>query len=110
MANWSSGLDARYRVYFEAIYAVAAWADPGARITSAKRSTAEQARLYRRYLAGQSQFPAAPPGKSLHEKGLAIDMVARPEVLRWVGAVWTSWGGRWGGDRDPIHFEVPVAG
>lgn len=106
MASWSDGLLPELRPYFVYLVALGQWADPAARVTSARRSRAEQERLYRRYLAGLSQFPAAPPGKSLHEQGRAIDMVARPEVLRWLGGVWTSWGGQWGGDRDPIHFEA----
>jgi hypothetical protein len=38
------------------------------------RSTAEQAVLYQRYLAGGPR--ASPPGHSLHEKGLAVDCEA----------------------------------
>lgn len=81
--------------------------DPSARVTSVKRSRTEQARLYRRYLAGLSLFPAAPPGKSKHEKGIAFDIVARDETLAAAGKIWESWGGRWGGRfKDPIHFEA----
>ena len=104
--SWSAGLRPELTPYFEYLVAVATYVDPSARVTSGYRSTAQQAYLYRRYLAGLSQFPAAPPGRSLHEQGRAIDMVARPEVLRWLGQFWVSWGGRWGGDRDPIHFEA----
>lgn len=104
--SWSDGLDPAFRPYAEALYHVAARLDPGARITSAFRSRAEQTRLYRRYLAGLSRFPAAPPGRSHHEYGRAIDMVARPEVLRRLGAAWASIGGTWGGERDPIHFQL----
>lgn len=42
------------------------------RIVSGYRSTAQQAVLYARYLAGGGAL-AAPPGRSQHEKGLAID-------------------------------------
>lgn len=41
-------------------------------ITSGYRSSAQQAVLYARYKAGQGPL-AAPPGRSNHEKGLAID-------------------------------------
>jgi len=41
-------------------------------IISGFRSYAQQAELYRRYLAGTGNL-AAPPGRSNHEKGLAID-------------------------------------
>lgn len=42
------------------------------RVVSGWRSSAKQAELYRRYLAGVGNL-AAPPGHSQHEKGLAID-------------------------------------
>lgn len=92
---------------FRLLLQIALLNDPGARLTSAYRSPQEQERLYRRYLAGASQFPVAPPGRSKHEQGRAIDLVAKPEVLRGLGALWESWGGRWGGRfDDPIHFEA----
>lgn len=80
--------------------------------TSARRSRTKQAALYRKYLEGKSQIPAAPPGKSIHEHGLAFDLariginpIGDP-LLDWLGQVWSSWGGRHGGQRDPVHFEV----
>lgn len=46
----------------------------GLSITSGFRSYAQQARLYARWMARvPGQAPAAPPGRSNHEKGLAID-------------------------------------
>lgn len=42
-------------------------------ITSAFRSYEKQAQLYARWKAGKGNL-AAPPGRSLHEKGLAIDI------------------------------------
>jgi len=50
-------------------------------VTSGLRSRAEQDRLYKRYMAGQSRFPAAPPGRSAHEHGMAFDSVVPPEWL-----------------------------
>lgn len=80
------------------------------RVTSTLRSRAEQARLYRKYLAGATAYPAAPPGTSAHEYGEAFDIVvATQEDLYDLGSVWTSWGGSWGGQRDPVHFELPGA-
>lgn len=106
MAWWSS-LDPRYQRKFQALVRLAHRLDPSARVTSTRRSTAEQTRLYRRWLAGQSRFPVARPGTSKHERGLAIDLVAKPEVLRRLGAAWERAGGRWGGRfNDEIHFEV----
>lgn len=102
-----SRYDPRIRPYFEYLFRVIQHYDPSARVTSTVRSSSEQARLYRLFLAGQSRYPVARPGTSKHEHGRAIDIVARPEVLRGVGAWWESIGGRWGGRfDDDIHFEV----
>ena len=78
------------------------------RVTSTKRTWNEQARLYQRFLDGLSTLPAAPPGRSKHQLGLAIDVVfdvpgdlaiavrsAGVHLLRWAGA----------GDR--VHFDSP---
>lgn len=81
------------------------------RITSGYRSRKVQWRLYRRWQMGLSPFPAAAPGTSKHELGLAFDAVAdnnpQSAVQRELGELWESWGGRWGGRfRDPVHFEL----
>lgn len=81
-------------------------------VTSARRSRAKQTRLYQRWVRGQSTLPAAPPGESLHEYGVAFDLArlgVAPEedlLLQYLGAVWEHWGGRHGGTRDPVHFQV----
>lgn len=76
-------------------------------ITSVVRTRAQQANLYARYLAGRSQYPVAPPGRSDHEYGLAWDMVvngdSRGPLQAQAGALWRSWGGRWS-ESDPVHF------
>jgi D-alanyl-D-alanine carboxypeptidase len=79
------------------------------RVTSTRRSYADQKRLYDRYLAGASEYPAAPPGQSAHEYGWAFDMIVSPlEELPAVGQYWESLGGVWGGHyHDNIHFEYP---
>lgn len=76
----------------------------GWRLTSGYRTIKKQAQLYALYVAGKSRFPAAPPGKSKHNFGLAFDVVvsdldAFVEIAR-------SEGLRWGGERDPVHFEI----
>ncbi|MGH7339695.1 MAG: M15 family metallopeptidase [Candidatus Rokuibacteriota bacterium] len=85
---------------------------PDATITSAYRSSAKQAALYRRWQSGRSPFPAAPPGQSLHEYRLAFDMDIPSDrsALADAGALWESIGPgfRWGGRfsrADPVHFE-----
>jgi len=77
-------------------------------VTSGYRSYAQQAVLYRRFLAGQSPLPAAPPGQSKHQRGLAvdIDVPTNRGALPALGQVWQSLGGRWF-PSDPVHFEAP---
>jgi hypothetical protein len=72
-------------------------------VTSVYRSRAAQEVLYRRYLHGQSKFPAAPPGHSWHEHRRAFDLVVvNPELA---GRIWKQMGGSWWAS-DPIHFQV----
>jgi hypothetical protein len=82
-------------------------------VTSTRRTYAEQKRLYEKFLAGQSQYPASPPGVGSHEFGWAFDMVVSPmDYLDDLGDLWESWGGTWGGNwRNPdrIHFELKGA-
>jgi LAS superfamily LD-carboxypeptidase LdcB len=78
-----------------------------AQITSVRRTYTVQARLYRAWLAGRSPLPAAPPGRSLHEQGRAIDIVFQPYPVyqSWFGQLWQEMGGRWFAS-DPVHFEA----
>lgn len=78
-------------------------------VTSTRRTRAEQTRLYAAFVNGQSRYPAAPPGSSWHEYGRAFDITGPPEWLDYLGKVWQSWGGTWGGafhKIDPIHFQA----
>ncbi len=104
--SWSNGIRPELLPWFRWVVANLTELDGSTRVSSAFRTYAEQARLYRRYLAGQSRYPVAPPGSSYHEYGRAIDVVARPEALRRVGLMWRAAGGTWGGERDPIHFHA----
>lgn len=80
-------------------------------VTSVFRSYARQAVLYERYRRGQSDLPAAPPGRSKHQHGLAFDLVAdqRSGYRSWrqteLGRLWQRMGGKWYAS-DPVHFEV----
>lgn len=80
-------------------------------VTSTRRSHAEQARLYRRFLSGLQPYPVAAPGTSAHEFGYAFDMIIagmNPSDFADLGEIWKGWGGIWGGAfKDPIHFEYP---
>jgi hypothetical protein len=76
------------------------------RITSVLRSRAQQQQLWDNYLAGRSRFPAAPPGSSKHEYGLAFDMVTEPfSALDTLGRWWQQQNGEWS-KTDPIHFAA----
>ena len=79
------------------------------RVTSTVRTYSEQGRLYRRFLAGLSPYPAAPPGHSAHEYGYAFDMIVSPlSALSDCGDYWEKLGGVWGGRYgDDVHFEYP---
>lgn len=76
---------------------------PGAQVTSVYRSYSDQLRLWLN--RSSNPFPVAYPGTSYHQYGRAFDVVAPIETLRRLGAIWRSWGGRWG-EHDVIHFEV----
>jgi LAS superfamily LD-carboxypeptidase LdcB len=77
-------------------------------VTSTFRSSAKQLQLYRDYLAGKpGLYSVAPPGRSLHEYGLAIDIWSPiPGALEALGEVWQQAGGVWGGAADPVHFSL----
>jgi len=82
----------------------------GGQFTSTYRSHSEQQRLYRAYISGRHRFPVAPPGSSAHEYGEAFDYLVTPgEYQSDVGLTWVNWGGEWGGQSDPVHFELPGA-
>jgi len=93
------------------LYAIGKYYDPLLVVTSSFRSSSKQAELYAKWRSGESTIPAAPPGGSLHEYGLAFDLARigkdplTDPLLAWLGAVWEHWGGRWGGQRDPVHFQ-----
>lgn len=97
--NWTRGLQPWLRPYAAALVSHFR----GLRITSVRRSRSQQIALWNN--RHNNPFPVAPPGRSLHEYGLAWDMVGPPEVLEAAGKLWNSWGGHWS-PTDRIHFEV----
>jgi len=104
-------LDYRLIPWAKWIYEVGKYNDGRLVVTSARRSSAKQAELRQRWLSGKSAIPANRPGTSLHEFGLAFDLARLGKdplgdpLLSWLGAVWESVGGRWGGTLDPVHFQ-----
>lgn len=72
------------------------------RVTSGFRTWLEQEALYRRFLAGNSVFPANPPGDSAHEFRLAWDSVL---PAKWRGnPAAEAW---WIAVRKALGFDVP---
>jgi len=72
------------------------------RITSSFRSLTLQRWLYAQSLHGRNSYPIAPPGLSLHNYGLEVDIIS--DDNRALGRLWTDMGHRWGGRVDPIAF------
>lgn len=97
-----------FRPWAEALYGVARRYGLQPTVTSTFRSLSEQRFLYERWKRGESPYPAAAPGRSLHNYALAFDLQVNSDAGQdWLGAVWESWGGRWGGRfNDPIHFDT----
>jgi len=75
-----------------------------ARVTSGYRSYATQAKLYKDFIEGRALYPANPPGQSMHERGLAIDVVS--DNLTKLVSLLTSTGLSWAGPRDEVHFQM----
>jgi LAS superfamily LD-carboxypeptidase LdcB len=107
MAGSIRTLDERVAPLFQAFIQALERAGIRVTVTSARRSTDEQAKLYADYKAGRSKYPAAAPGHSTHALGLAVDLHLDPPVYQAVGEVWEALGGTWGGRfGDEIHFDV----
>lgn len=110
----TSSLDPEFRPLVEHLLSVARDAGHRVLVASARRSWADQNRLYQAWLAGRSPLPALPPGQSLHEKGLAVDLniIGEPAIkdgvpnpnLAELGSWWRSWGHPWS-PKDPVHFQ-----
>ena len=88
--------------------------DPAFHISSGCRTRKEQRELYARFLAGRNALPVAPPGRSLHEIGLAVDVSRGRDpysdrLLTLLGRWWVQAGLGWS-PRDPVHFQLPFIG
>jgi len=96
------------------IYSLGKSYDPLLVVTSARRSASKQQRLYDKWRRGETAIPAARPGTSLHQLGLAFDLARigydplDDPLLNWLGQVWEYVGGRHGGSRDPVHFQPRI--
>lgn len=74
------------------------------KVTSVYRSRAQQAKLYADYVAGRSSLPANKPGYSLHERGMAIDLVSTD--LKALVSFMEYLGFKWAGPKDYVHFYI----
>lgn len=101
------GLQAPLRPWANELYRVAQRYGLKPRVTSVFRGLREQRALREKFLRGESRFPAAPPGRSLHNFGHAFDLHVKDAASQeWLGRVWEHWGGRWGGRfNDAPHFD-----
>jgi hypothetical protein len=75
--------------------------NPGTSMTSGVRSTADQARLYAD--RGNNPNPVAPPGTSLHERGLAVDIGGMTPQQR---SLLPQYGLAQPVANDPVHVEL----
>jgi len=100
----TANLDPYFKPWAEWLVDVGRYLELNPRITSGFRSLAKQQQLYDRYLRGVHRYPVAPPGASLHNYGLAVDLVSDDNER--LGAIWRQYGGCWGAAKDPIHFAA----
>lgn len=101
-----NGLDSRLREHAEQTFAYAFALGLHPVVTSVRRSEQEQRRLYQAYVSGKAKYPAAPPGNSAHQWGVAFDSVVPAEEL----AAWTAVRRAFGWlapDSDTVHAEWP---
>jgi len=76
------------------------------RVTSTYRSTSSQRRLYEAWLArARTGLPAARPGLSTHEYGVAFDAAFPPEHDATVASIARQHGLVWFGPKDRVHFD-----
>ena len=110
-------LDRRFRPYANILMLALRQVDRRFHINSGFRTRAEQEQLYSKFLRAQDQglhpYTTLPPGKSQHERGLAIDVgregidPREDDILAAAGAIWRQYGFTWGGEDDPVHFGAP---
>ena len=107
-------LDRRFAPYAQAFIAALARAGYRVEVTSTRRDSNEQRRLWDCYRKtgcsncrrGPGCYPAAPPGQSVHALGAAFDLKLTPPDYARAGRYWESLGLTWGGRfSDPIHFD-----
>ncbi len=73
------------------------------RVSVGYRDPATQARLYHLYVTGQRKIKAAPPGKSMHQFGLAADL--SPSTSAAHRAIGRRYGLYWPMSYEPWHVQ-----
>lgn len=77
------------------------------KVTSTYRSTAKQRALYAAYLQrGRTGLPAARPGLSTHEYGIAFDASFPAGREAEVAQIAAAHGMVWFGQGDRVHFDL----
>jgi hypothetical protein len=98
------GLDPKLAIIARNLPKVARSQGFEARVTSGYRTKKKQQQLYTDYKNGYSPYPAAIPGTSDHEIGMALDVVSNNQDK--LVALMTGAGLFWAGPTDPIHFSA----
>ena len=75
-------------------------------VTSAYRSPEEQQKLYENSLNGKSPYPAAPPGKSKHGQGNAVDIDSSIANAMDQQGLLAKYGLGRPVPNDPVHLEL----
>jgi hypothetical protein len=80
-------------------------------LTSGYRTGQRQGELYQAYLdRGRTGLPAAPPGGSAHESGMAIDLAIPPNQRDKALPILASYGFENRVKNDPVHFTYQPQG
>jgi hypothetical protein len=74
-------------------------------VTSGVRSPEEQQKLYDNYMSGKSKFPAAPPGKSKHGSGNAVDIDSSDANALASAGLLAKYGLGQTVANDPVHIQ-----
>ncbi len=102
-------VDNLHPLFLQQLLAFIAASGGKVQLGSGWRSYEEQAQLYADWLAGKpGQARAAPPGKSNHNHGLAMDLKYGPGGEEWAHAHAAEFGLRFPMEDEPWHIE-PMA-
>ena len=75
-------------------------------VTSAVRTPEEQEKLWADYQAGKAKYPVAPPGKSKHDRGAALDIDSSTADAMDQKGLLAKYGLGRPVPNDPVHIEL----